>query len=1274
MNIMKSFKSTLLTTGCLLVFCAAAAQDTVTVNQALHWKLVTAPQDQSGKTFLTFDNATPQNVAPYIPGFSYTLKHGYTAEITAEVIPVATEDILPHEWAGLATNDFDYTITPKVIFFTQNRQPAAKVVFVPLIREAIGGKVKKITAFTLKVIIKPTPVLAKGSYAWQQKSVLASGNWVKIPVTKTGMYKLDVKYLNKAGVAAEGKDINSLRLYGLGGAMLPQASDAPKTDDLIENAIEIRDVNQNGLFDGSDFIMFYGEGPGAWEFDYNTLKYSYSSHIYSDVNYYYLVVEGQGGVRVADQASETASPTHTTTVFDHLYYYEKDNTNLLKSGREWYGEEFDRVTSYDFTVDIPDLDTDQDIRIRSEAVARSQSQSVFTTICNGQTVLAQPIKGVSLSYEDDFIDTPYPAESSFKTSSSPLNIKYTYNKPPGAKGWLNYFEIWARRKMRFNGGQVIFSDSKNLGAGNTTEFLFDPNGQNVTIWEVTNPLRPYRQTTTLAGSQLRFVLNTPTLRRFIAFNESQLMVPAEAEKVNNQNLHALQGVEMVIVVHPDFKAEADRLAKYHEDKDNLKTLVVTPKEIYNEFSSGKQDVSAIRNFLKMLYDRGASGGDSLRYLLMFGDASYDYKDRLKNNTNFVPTYQSRNTYNPVFSYCSDDFFTHLDDDEGAWIEDFNKHETIDIGLGRLPVQTIEQARQMVDKIIGYKKVTTYKEWRNSVTFIADDEDNDQHFTDAQKFSAVVEGQNPEFTVDKVYLDAFKQVSLGSGARYPEVVDIFNRKVTRGSLVINYNGHGGEQGLAHEQILDVPMINNWQNENLPMFVTATCEFSRFDDPGRTSAGELVLLNPHGGGIGLLTTVRMVYAWPNSILNRAIYNNNIFARTNGEWPRLGDVFRKAKNDSPDLNNRNFTLLGDPAVMLNYPDNEVITTAVNGVPTGASDTAGALSKVTIRGEVRDRAGNKLTSFNGVVYPTVFDKRSKLTTLGNDPGSVKRSFEMYKNIIYKGTASVKDGEFEFSFIVPQDISYIQGHARISYYATDYNTDANGIYDSLVVTGTDAAAPIDQTGPTIKLYMNDTTFRFGGVTNENPTLLALVTDLHGINTTGNGIGRDITAILDDDRSNIMILNDYYQASLNSYQSGEVRFPLYNLSNGWHSIRVKVWDVYNNSAEGYTEFVVAPSDKLAVKHLINYPNPVSNKTTFYFEHNKQGQELFVDIDIMNMSGQLIKTLTAHVPKAGANFDGLEWNLTDEPEENIKQGVYLFRVKVRCGNDTEILTEKMVVIK
>jgi len=460
----------------------------------------------------------------------------------------------------------------------------------------------------------------------------------------------------------------------------------------------------------------------------------------------------------------------------------------------------------------------------------------------------------------------------------------------------------------------------------------------------------------------------------------------------------------------------------------------------------------------------------------------------------------------------------------------------------------------------------------------------------------------------------------------------------------------------------------------MFVTATCEFSRFDDPGRTSAGELVLLNPNGGGIGLLTTVRMVYAWPNSILNRAIYANNMFARINGEWPRLGDVFRKAKNAAIDLNNRNFTLLGDPAVMLNYPEEEVITTEVNGVPTGSSDTVGALSKVTIKGEVRDRAGNKLTNFNGIVYPTVFDKQSKLTTLGNDPSSTRQAFYQYKNIIYKGKASVKDGEFEFSFIVPQDISYIKGHARISYYATDYKTDANGIYDSLMVTGTDVSAPVDQTGPTIKLYMNDTTFKFGGVTNQNPTLLALVTDLHGINTTGNGVGRDITAILDNDRSNMLILNDYYQAGLNSYQSGEIRFPLHDLSNGRHSIKVKVWDVYNNSAEGYTEFVVASSDKLAVKHLINYPNPVSGKTTFYFEHNKQGQEMFVDVDIMTMNGQLIKTLTAHVPEAAANFDGLEWDITGEPEENIKQGIYLFRVKVRCGNDTEILTEKMVVIK
>ncbi len=1270
----------------ILVFCAfvlksQAQQKTSYINDFINWKIVAANSEPNSKSFLTFDKATMQNVASALPIYSHVIEHGYEADIALSFNSLQFTPLTQEEIALIKTDNIPYEVEPKISIYTLNRKPAANITFLPFIKDPADGSIKKVTFFSLKVDFTPSLVAkTAATYNWADNSVLANGDWIKLQIGRNGVFKVDVNFLNQAGLNADGTDISSIRVYGHGAGMLPQANAETNADDLIENAIDVKDLNQNGKFDGNDYLLFYAEGVNEWEFEGASFTYKHRTHRYAVNNFYYITVGATGGKRITQQASESGTPNATTSVFDELYVHEKDEINFLKSGREWFGEEFNRVLSYDFKISVPDRVDTEPVKIRSQAVARSGESSKFIITNNGTPVLEHPIDGIFFSYESDFIDTPDTAQGSFIANGNDLNIRYTFQQlAPGYKGWLNYFELVLRRQMKFNGGQVIFRDSKTLGGGNLTRFNFDANGQNISIWEVTNPLEAKQQQTTVNGNIHSFTLNTPSLREFVAFSDNTLLVPDInlTQKVENQNLHTTGNVDMVIVAHDLFVKEAERLAEFHSVNDNLTAVVVTPEQIYNEFSSGKQDVAAIRNFLKMLYDEPNS---KLKYLLMFGDASYDYKNILDNNTNYVPTYQSRNIFNPVYSYCSDDFYTHLDDDEGFWHEEFNKHETIDIGVGRIPVQTEEQARQMVDKVVAYSKPETFGSWRNNVCFIADDEDGDQHFKDAQGYAIVVENNHKEYNVDKIYLDGFKQISVGSGTRYPEVNDQINRKLDRGTLIINYSGHGGEVGLAAEQILDIPMVNSWDNiENMPLFITATCEFSRFDDPGRTSAGELTLLNPKGGGIALLTTVRLVYAWPNFFLNKGVYSNNVFTPLpNGEMPRLGDVFRITKNNFPDLNSRNFTLLGDPAIRLAYPENSVVTTEINGndvsVNASSLDTIGALSKVTIKGYVADAGGNKLSTFNGTVYPTVFDKQVQLSTLANDPTSSKRPYSMYKNIIYNGKASVKDGEFEYSFVVPQDISYSLGNSKISYYATDEKTDAHGYYDSIIISGTDKNAPTDITGPTVRLFMNDTTFRFGGVTNENPTLLALVSDLHGISTTGTGIGRDITAVLDNNRKELFVLNDYYEAKLNSYQEGEIRFPLKNLSEGHHNIKVRVWDVYNNPAEGYTEFFVAKSDQLAIKSLMNYPNPFKDRTKIFFEHNKQGEELQVDVDIYSTDGKLIKSMSTFVPSADANFDGLEWNASADYGDNLAQGIYLFRVKVRSGNDTVEETEKMVLIR
>ncbi|MEI8100929.1 MAG: type IX secretion system sortase PorU, partial [Bacteroidota bacterium] len=500
----------------------------------------------------------------------------------------------------------------------------------------------------------------------------------------------------------------------------------------------------------------------------------------------------------------------------------------------------------------------------------------------------------------------------------------------------------------------------------------------------------------------------------------------------------------------------------------------------------------------------------------------------------------------------------------------------------------------------------------------------------------------------------------------DVNTAIDKRVEKGCLIMNYTGHGGEVGLAHERVVEVSQINSWKNiNNMPLFFTATCELSRWDDPARTSGGEYMFLNPNGGGIALFTTTRESYSAPNFTLNDSFYQF-IFKTFNGRMPRLGDAWQYIK-DLPvgtETNGRNFTMLGDPALTLAYPKLDVSTDTINNVlvTSTSSDTLRALTRVTVSGYVRNKNGTILNTYNGVLYPTVYDKPQNITTLSNDgaAASPARTFKLQKNVLYKGKVSVNNGHFKFTFIVPKDINYQYGIGRISYYAENGSVDANGYCEKVIIGGSSTTAPSDLVGPELKLYMNDNKFVYGGTTNESPDLYAILKDENGINTVGNGIGHDITAVLDANTNSSIVLNDYYQADLNSYKSGSVRYPFSTLPDGKHTLKLKAWDVYDNSSDAYTEFVVAKSAEFALTHVLNYPNPFTTKTQFFFEENQCCQNLEVQIQIYTVTGKIIKTLNENMSVEGFRSSAIDWDGRDEFGDKIGRGVYIYKVKVRSA--------------
>ena len=1081
----------------------------------------------------------------------------------------------------------------------------------------------------------------------QNNSVLANGNWYKVSTNQDGIYKLNYSDFQTLGVSVANLQTSAIKLYGNGGGMLSKLNSDFRYSDLTENAIKVYDSNNNGVFESGDYILFYGMSANVWNFNQNTNLFEHETHLFADEVSYFLTIENQLiGKRIVEKTA-LQNPSKTITTYNAYSYHEKELENLIQSGSKWFGERFyDSKQSFAFS--FPDLIQSDFVDIKIAVVARSIQSSTFKVTSNSSVLSQIVVPAVSSQYAQEYakeasVTIPYLA------NSSNLNIDIEYSSSDnGAEAWLDYIQINAKRKLKLSGNYFNFRDAESLG-NEIGQYKIE-NGGGLEVWDVTEPTNSRKLVTSITSNDLSFNDSLNVLHEYIAFNSSAYLTPTLKGSVANQNIHSTSSnTEFIIVCHPDFLSAANRLADFHLEKDNIISVVVTPQQIYNEFSSGMQDVSAIRDFVKYQYDKDNS---NLKYLLLFGDGSYDPKNRIENNTNYIPTFQSANSTHPTESYVTDDYFGLLNDNEGLFNNDL-----VDIGIGRFPVSTLSEANILVDKVEQYYKISSFGSWRNDVAFIADDGDSNDgntHMWQADSLANYIADNYEEINIQKIYLDNYYQESTTGGPRSPDTQNAINNKVDKGALLINYTGHGGPLGLTQERILEIDQIQKWDNlDNLPLFMTATCKFSYFDNPQEKSAGEYVLLNPKGGAIALLSTTRLVYSAPNYNLNTK-FIQTIFEKENGEFPRLGDVFKKTKVLSgTSSNNRNFTLLGDPALRLAYPKFEVNTTAIN-------DTLKALAEVTIEGQIEDN-GMFLSDFNGTIFPTVYDKEIIKTTLGQE-SCTPMPYRDQNNILYKGAATVTDGKFSFSFIVPKDIAYNYGAGKISYYALNDNEqnplDANGTEENFVIGGTADDIMYDYDEAELSLFMNDTLFVNGGITDANPILLAHIFDLSGINTVGNGIGHDITAVLDGNTANPYVLNDFYEANKDDYTRGIIRFPLYNLAKGEHSISLKVWDVFNNSSEKTINFVVTDANDLAIADFTTYPNPFSASTDIYFQHNKANQELDYVLEIYSITGVLIKRIEqTSYNSEGYRIGPIRWDGKDNYGGKISAGMYIANLGV-----------------
>lgn len=1101
---------------------------------------------------------------------------------------------------------------------------------------------------------------------YAQNSALSQGEFYKIAIPKHGIYKIDRAMLTSMGINVSNLDPQTIQIFGNGGGMLPQANSAFRHTGLVENDILVSGEG-DGRFDENDYILFYGEGADRFIPDANNQVFRREENLYDDYNYYFLTFGQKKGRRITNRSDGTQSQALINTFDDYVFHQtsKKDRFNIVESGRIWFGEKFDFQTEMNFSFDIAGLLSSSPVRVSVAVMAGLNSstsggstRTTFTTLLNGREIGTQNMPSLPLgtyAVRGTMAENIFPANN-VQTTNNRLTVQLRYNKngENNQIGHLLGLGVNASRRLQLYGNQTRFRSFQSLRFQNI-EYQIDNLSNNATIWDISNPLRPVRQDFTLNGNMASFrVASRGTLQEFVLFQGIDFDKPIFIERVKNQNLQSFETPDLLIVTPEIFLNEANRLADFRRTNDKLKVQVATTNQIYNEFSSGKQDISAIRDFIRFLYKKSKN----LKYVLLFGDASYDYKDYLPNNTNFVPTYQSRESLHPLFSFSSDDYFGFLEDNEGEWEESDRGNHTLDIGVGRLPAKSEREAKIMVDKLIHYESVKTLGDWRKRVSFVADDGDGNDYQLQAEKHAEKLEKADGAFNIEKLYIDAFPKELTPNGKKSPMVRQEINQTIQDGTLLMNYIGHGAITGWASESILDITQVSSWENlDKLPLLMTATCEFGRFDRPRQTSGAEYAILNPNGGAIALVTTTRPVFSDANYVINDAFYDI-AFTPLNGEMPRIGDIQRITKNNSlRDVNNRNFSLLGDPSMRLAYPKENIVIKSIKNNQNQEVSTFKALDKITISGEVLNQ--NSIdNNFNGTLSITIFDKPATVKTFGDEAPIM--TFRKKIHTLFKGTASVKNGKFEFSFTVPKNIDYNLGEGKISLYAQDdsRNLDASGYKSDILVGGTASNLLTDNQAPQMKLFMDSETFVSGDKVKPNTTLIVRLFDDNGINISGIGIGQDITASLKGGQNQELVLNRFYRANKDDYKSGEIRYNFHDLPEGKYTLTVKAWDTYNNSTSQIIEFIVE-KEPFTLSNVKTFPNPFIEEIYFSFNHNRLGEDLEMVLEVYTTSGALVKRIEVYDYNVRNESITLSWNGLNDSGSAVAPSIYIYRIAVKA---------------
>ncbi len=1167
----------------------------------------------------------------------------------------------------------------------------------------------------LKVRVNRVPTTTTSLRFNQKKQIadspFSTGNWYKITIPKRGIYQLNSEYLQEIGINIDSIDPRNIQIWGTNGWVLPELNSAEKPE--FTQFPIIVEGESDGSFDSGDRVLFFGNS--AHQIERQGSTFTHEIHPYSDVTHVFLTIGTDSGNRLSTTTLSGSSSATISTFTDFIWKEEELNKaeDRQRSGRYWLGQSIpataQNIPVSIFRDTIPGILPNQDIRTSGRIYSRALRTTSYNVSLNSSSVAQLNISRVSGGYQsyngDAAVGRTFSSTLTTSIEDDILEMEVIMsNGDDGATGFVDYLRFQAERSLTAENDFLFFLPPENSTPNDITDYQLSGFNNSPIVLDVTDPTNPIRYEVSSNGNDFDFKAPHDDDRQYLA--QASLFVPPVGSSVASQNIKGLSNYpDYIIVTSETFKPYADELAQYRIN-DGLTPLVVTQTEILNEFSGGSTDPTAIRDFLKFLWDRAIIDGEATpKHLLLFGDTTYDTKNIIDNAfTNHVLTYQSPNSLSRIGSYGSDDYFGFMDDNEGG----FTVGSRIDIGIGRIPAQNRREARIALDKIYIYENPENAGDWQNMITFAGDDDfpdinlNRDLHVWNADGTADRMNVIDSGLRLNKIYLFDYPEEVTSSGREIPGATADFIKALNSGTLVINYSGHGNTDVLSDEGLFsidDIPSLTN--SDKLSILVTATCQFGRYDNINAQSGAEKLFFAENGGAVASFTTTRIVYTSSNPeggqnfALNIALSQQILIRDSDGRPATMGEIYMRTKNTSAgsSSNSRRFILLGDPALRIALPSKPVGITEINGIDVTASDTVvtiKALDTVTLKGEVSNLDSTFNANYNGVVSVALLDAK-RTVSLPQDlewidsrgcflyRGSSREcTYEIENSTLFKGSANVINGEFEMTFVLPKDISFNPNQARIVVFADGEDGTAGGSFTNVIFNGINENAVNDGTGPELDIYLNDESFFNGDLTTDQPKLIVELADSSGINATGTGVGHEIIATIDTNPMRTVTLNEFYQGALNDFSKGRIEYPLEAIPEGNYSLKVRAWDVHNNPSEESIFFEVAQSEDLVIDDVYNYPNPMNNETSFTFEHNQQGNALDVDIRIYTLSGRPVQHLQEFITNTAGSYASIPWNGRDRDNDRLGNGTYIYVLRVTAdtpeGRKSTEKIEKLVIIR